>query len=32
MKFTDVIHVIINGFKVGLYFLKIALLCRNMSG
>ena len=31
MKFIDVIHFIKNGFKLGIYSLKMTLLSRNMS-
>ena len=31
VRHTDVVHFTIEGFKLGTYFLKMALSCRNMS-
>ena len=31
MNFVGVIHFTINGFKRGMYYVKMALSCRNMS-
>jgi len=31
MKFRDVIQFTLNGFKHGMYSMKVALLCRNTS-